>query len=509
MAKQVFDLREGKGMSAGQSTEHLRNYNITDPDMKKYGYYDPTRVKLNFEVGRGGIIMPVNKQYSIVQRFKDNLRNRGIEDPNEIKRKKGLEPNRNTVANIILGGSREQMHKLAYGDQKVDIAKGADNRQIIRHPNIEKWAVDMYNFISKRFGEENIIAFVVHLDEKNPHVHCTVVSVNEKNKISYHDVFGHSKEEARKTFLKLHNDVAEVNKKYDLERGDDINTTGARHRTSEEYWNWLRDKCNELENQKQGKEDALRFVDEEYRRTEIKMKGLSKMLSNLEVRKTDLLNEIYELEEESQSGQNSVSVLQKKTNILQTQVEEIENKMKDKKEKLEASREQLEMLADKYAEFTRENDELVRSINREKDILNRLGVSRNVQEAQAQGWREFVNESRERLSNIENYRNNLSYDERRAFDKIYDELISGSIIEDAAQQGIEIIAVTAALYMGSVEQAMNFAQSRGGGGGGLGSGWGRKPGEDDESFRGRCFGMARLMMRPVNKQHLSHKRWTR
>ena len=93
MAKQVFDLHAGKGMSAGQSTEHLRNYKVVDPDYKKYGYYDPTRVNLNFEVGRGGVIKPVNKHYSIVQRFKDNLRNRGIEDPNEIKRKKGLEPN--------------------------------------------------------------------------------------------------------------------------------------------------------------------------------------------------------------------------------------------------------------------------------------------------------------------------------------------------------------------------------------------------------------------------------
>lgn len=54
MAKQVFDLQEGKGMTAGQSTEHLRNYSVMDPDAKKYGYYDPTRVNLNFEVGKGG-----------------------------------------------------------------------------------------------------------------------------------------------------------------------------------------------------------------------------------------------------------------------------------------------------------------------------------------------------------------------------------------------------------------------------------------------------------------------
>ena len=166
-------------------------------------------MNLNFEVGRGGVIKPVNKQYSIVQRFKDNLRNRGIEDPNEIKRKKGLEPNRNTVANIILGGSRDQMHKLAFGDQQIDLAKGADNRHVIRHPEIEKWAQDMYNYIARRFGEENIIAFIIHLDEKNPHIHCTLVPVNEKNKISFRDVFGDSKK-AKDVFKRLHDEVAEI-----------------------------------------------------------------------------------------------------------------------------------------------------------------------------------------------------------------------------------------------------------------------------------------------------------
>ena len=185
MAKQVFDVKPANGISAGQSCEHLRNYKVIDPEAKKYGYYDPTRMNLNFEVTKGGVVKPVNKHYSIVQRFKDNLRNRGIEDPNEIKRKKGLEPNRRTVANIILGGSRDQMHKLAFGDQVVNLEKGADNRHIQRREDIEKWAKDMYDFIAKRFGEENIVAFVVHLDEKNPHVHCTLVPVNEKNKISY------------------------------------------------------------------------------------------------------------------------------------------------------------------------------------------------------------------------------------------------------------------------------------------------------------------------------------
>lgn len=39
-----------------------------------------------------------------------------------------------------------------------------------------------------------------------------MVPVNENNKISYHDIFGHDKEECRKIFRKLHDEAAAVNK---------------------------------------------------------------------------------------------------------------------------------------------------------------------------------------------------------------------------------------------------------------------------------------------------------
>lgn len=149
MAKQVYDLHAGKGFSRGQSTEHLRNYRVIDPEAKKYGYYDPTRMHLNFEVTTGGKVVPVNKSYDINRRFKDNLKRRGIKDPNEEKIKKGLTPNRNTIANIILGGSRDRMLELAFGDQKYDLAKGADNSHLQRKEDIEKWAVEIYNWAEK------------------------------------------------------------------------------------------------------------------------------------------------------------------------------------------------------------------------------------------------------------------------------------------------------------------------------------------------------------------------
>lgn len=33
-------------------------------------------------------------------------------------------------------------------------------------PEIEKWAQDIYRFVADKYGEENIVSFIVHCDEK-------------------------------------------------------------------------------------------------------------------------------------------------------------------------------------------------------------------------------------------------------------------------------------------------------------------------------------------------------
>ena len=79
------------------------------------------------------MVTPVDKKLSIPKRIKENLAARNIIDPNV-----GLDdPKYRTIANFILGGSREQMHHLAFGDQQVNLEKGADNSHITRSPEIE------------------------------------------------------------------------------------------------------------------------------------------------------------------------------------------------------------------------------------------------------------------------------------------------------------------------------------------------------------------------------------
>ena len=62
MAKQVMDLMPTKGITVAQSNEHLRNFSAEAYRRKLSYAFDPTREHLNFEVRKGGVIAPVDKQ---------------------------------------------------------------------------------------------------------------------------------------------------------------------------------------------------------------------------------------------------------------------------------------------------------------------------------------------------------------------------------------------------------------------------------------------------------------
>ena len=160
--KQVMDFRPSKGITTAQSNEHQRRWTEKGwGSAEATGNYDRSRERLNFEV-RGGKVCPIDKSRSIPERMADILRSRGIKDPNE-----GLaEPRFRTVVNFIFGGSRERMTELAFGDQKVNLTHGADNSHLTRCKDIEEWAKDVYRFVADKYGEENIVAFILHLDAR-------------------------------------------------------------------------------------------------------------------------------------------------------------------------------------------------------------------------------------------------------------------------------------------------------------------------------------------------------
>lgn len=70
MAKQVLDIRSGKGMTTSQSNEFLRNANGGERLKRWSGNYDSTREHLNFEIKKGGVICEVDKKTSVPKRIK-------------------------------------------------------------------------------------------------------------------------------------------------------------------------------------------------------------------------------------------------------------------------------------------------------------------------------------------------------------------------------------------------------------------------------------------------------
>ena len=147
MAKQVIDCSTSAGITTNQSNEHQRRWSEKNwQRAAKTGNYDITRVGLNFEIAKGCIVQPIDTSKSIPQRMRETLKERGIQDPNAELERKGKEGNRRTVVNIIFGGSREQMLRLAFGNQTVDLEHGADNSSITRRKDIENWAKYIYRF---------------------------------------------------------------------------------------------------------------------------------------------------------------------------------------------------------------------------------------------------------------------------------------------------------------------------------------------------------------------------
>ena len=236
--KQVMDLQANKdGVSKAESNEQQRNWNDKFWEKKasdSLSNYDPTRKHLNFEVTKGGHVQPIDISKSIAEKMKESLDSRGIKNPNErqyLRRKQRI------LAQFVFGGSRDRMLEIAFGKQHVNLDKGADNSHLTRNADIENWAKDIYNFVAKRFGEENIVSFYVHLDELNPHVHCAVLPVDDvTNRISWTSKFGKNPAEEGHALTILHDELeAEVNKKWGLERGSNMEETKAKHRSTEEY----------------------------------------------------------------------------------------------------------------------------------------------------------------------------------------------------------------------------------------------------------------------------------
>ena len=393
-------------------------------------------------------------------------------------KRKGKEPNRRTVVNIIFGGSREQMHRLAFGYQIVDLEHGADNSAITRCKDIEDWAKDIYRFACEKWGEENIIGFYVHLDERNPHIHCTLLPITPRNKFSYKELFaGANKNDFRERTIQLHNELALVNDRWGLGRGQSKTETEARHRSTEEYRAELHRECNDLEFQIGDKHETLKELYADIRKAEKRCKGLNTMIGNLETRKADLNSQSDRLEAELELGNGDAEDLRLRIADLEEQLHTTASSLADKRLKLKTADRQLAQLQDE-----------LRSVNEKRDNAQR-------------DYREFTEKNQEQMRmrltdavfgrSVVDMRSLLAAmtpEQKAEFD--------GEFLMAMAEKPNEILKCAMYLFAGYVDGAIQFAK-----GSGVGSAsdlpWGRDPKEDDRRFAYRCMMQAHKMLKPA------------
>ena len=474
--KQVLDVQVSKGITTAQSNEHQRRRSEqAEKYAIKMGNYDPTRKHLNFEIAPGGKIRPIDTSRSIPERMADILSSRGIKDPNE-----GLiEPKFRTVVNIIFGGSRKRMRELAFGTQQVDFEKGADNARIKRKSDIERWAKDVYSFVSGRYGEQNIAAFIVHLDEQNPHVHCTLLPIKD-GRFAYKEIFaGKDKFEYSERMKQLHTDFfAEVNTKWGMSRGSSISETGARHRTTEEYRRMLSEECTTIEENIGRHQKVLSELQSDIRLAERRVKGLTTMVANLEKSKAEKEAQLLAAEAELKANKGDAAQLAAQIQALQKELHGIDKQLADKQEKLQTADRQLSDLKENMDAIQERTEDL-----KEEAYKYSHDVHSKVDSLLKDVLLESV------VSEYRNASAQLDVSERQLFD--------GTLVQSLSEQGAEVMHCATMLFLGMVDDATMFAETRGGGGGGSDLKWGRDNDEDNRAWALRCMRMASRMMRPA------------
>jgi len=471
--KQMMDFKPVKSVDANVSNEHQRNWSddlferkAKNPDHN----YDRSRTVLNFQVGPGGVITAVDKSRRIGDKIEEII-------------KKHLRPDArvtaisNRAVMAVFGGNRERMREMAFGSQVLNEYEET-NGHLIRQPEIEQWAKDIYGFVCLEFGEENVASFIVHLDETGPHAHCVFVPLTADGRLCSKEVLGgKNKFEAKQHMRDLHTRLAEVNRKYGLDRGDDIHETGARHRSTAEYNRNLHRENAKLETLISDKSGLLSQLEDQIKKAETRVKGLTTMIANLERQEAELNDEKARLESDIENGAGDVSELRCRIAELEKQLETTGQKLADKRDKLKTADRKL-------ADLQKELD----SLSEKRD---------NAQK----NFHEFTEKNQEqvRMRLTDAVFARMVVDVRSLLDAMPPEQkddIDGDFLIAIAEQPNEILKCAMYLFFGYLDGASQFAQSCGGGGTSSDLPWGRNPDEDDRRFAYRCMMQAHKMLKP-------------
>ena len=492
--KQAMHVEAGKSFGTAEANENERHWNDDKIDRKNQdptNHYDKTRMKLNFEIGPDGKVHPLGYQEkSLEVRLQERLTELGWK-PFKLDSK--IQPN--CCAKFIFGGNHDRTLEMAFGPQTVNLDKGADNSHLQRCPEIEQWAKDVYDWCTKRYGQENIIGFQVHLDESSPHIHALIVPVGQRAKsgrecVMWSAKFGKSRYEYGHILREMHTSLyEEVGSKYGLERGDSIEGRNVNHLSKRDY---------------------IRKLSKHAKQAEKAVKGLQSMIRHLESKILSYNQQLEKAEQELASGKITLDRYESQKTDIQKLIAEYQNKLEEKAGKLHAKEQELEQLTKDAAkarsvvqpfrnhkvDFTppritekvplfgtgkwveRQNQHIEKSfteIVRKIESLYRNDAAKQVANAQQNILADFgeLFQLRNDVKSLTENNDNL----KSTLETILDQLANPSL-------RTKIFTIADALIGGTP-----IAVSPGGGGGSTSDlPWdGRRPDEEEEAYRRRCL----------------------
>ena len=162
-----------------------KRYQLKNADIDKNNHYNYSRKRLNFEIVKGGKIVPLGSQsVPLHERLQHRLDELGFKPYMDAKRPDQVSRNSpNCTVGIIFSGDHDVLNRLAFGEQKLNTSDpNADHSKVTLHKGIYDWALDTYRFACEKWGEENVVGFDVHCDETSIHAHVQTVPVEQVKK---------------------------------------------------------------------------------------------------------------------------------------------------------------------------------------------------------------------------------------------------------------------------------------------------------------------------------------
>ena len=224
-----------------------------------------------------------------------------------------------------------------------------DMKQMEAEGRIEDWCNDSLKWIRETYGEQNLVSAVLHMDEKTPHIHATVIPIvtGERRKAGQEEQNGKKKYRkknpqdvrlcaddvmARHRLKHYQDTYAQAMNKYGLQRG--VDGSLARHISTMQYYKQLVEQQDSLQENIENllglEEDAMKKLKQVKGEINVqKMKGAAVNATTAIADGVSSLfggSKVKRLEAENENLKRNIVNLQKQVQAEQREQTKMENR---------------------------------------------------------------------------------------------------------------------------------------------------------------------------------------